>query len=155
MLQRIQSLVLGLIIVLMIVFLNLPFWEETNLEKGIQFTIMAYALKSSWGLKAIFPYVCSAACACIVLFLALYTIVVHNNRPLQGILVVTIISVLIGLNACLLLLPYKVGQLASMQGSWSNYKIGAFLPIVSAVLSIFVLLRIQKDHRLVNDNSLR
>lgn len=155
MLQRIQSLALGLIVVLMIVFLSLPLWEKTALEQGVRFTIMAYALKCSLGPKVVFPYVCSAACACMVLLLALYTIVVHNNRPLQCILVLTIISVLIGLNACLLLLPFKVGQFESMQAPWSSYKAGAALPIVAAVLSIFVLLRIQKDHRLVNDDSLR
>lgn len=155
MLQRIQSLALGLIVLSMVAFLNLPLWEQTDFEKGIRLTITTYSLTTSLGTKVALPYACIAVGACTLLLLALYAITLHANRSLQSKFVCVLLGLAIGLSTCTFLFPYQVHPLPHLEPTWHNFKVGALLPLVAAILSVFALVRIQKDHRLVNEDSFR
>jgi hypothetical protein len=155
MLQRIQSIALGLVVVLMIAFLKVPLWEKVSIDHVIDFTMTSYSLVSSTGLEVLFPYIWSFLLACAVILLAICTIVRHDNRSLQLNLIMVMICILTGLIMLIRLLISKAEDLSLMQIHWRDYKVGVTFPVIALFVNVFAGLNIKKDNRLVNNDNLR
>ncbi|MDN5247492.1 MAG: DUF4293 domain-containing protein [Candidatus Cardinium sp.] len=152
MIQRIQSLYLGVVCMAMVAFLKVSVWVKV--DWGYVCTMKSYALIVSTGQHIIFPYVASALLACCLMVTAVYTIIPHDNRKLQLRLVAGISRTLVVL-LILIFMLIKKADAAYLLGGCSSYPIGSILPIIALIASLFARYHIKKDEQLVNADRLR
>jgi hypothetical protein len=153
MIQRIQSLLLLGVVILLTINLFVPVWANGELSSSAisnNITLDVYKIEHETNNTVIASknvyYLAGLLIANIVL--ALYTIFQYKNRPLQ----ITLCSVL-----TLLILAVIGGYFMSISAARSmitatsegSYKIGYFLPILASVLILGARYFIRKDEELV------
>ncbi|AXI24216.1 hypothetical protein CE557_394 [Cardinium endosymbiont of Sogatella furcifera] len=152
MIQRIQSLYLGVVCMAMVAFLKVSVWVKVDWDHA--YTMKSYALIVSTGQHIIFPYAASALLACCLLVTAAYTIIRHDNRKLQLRLVAGIGRILV-LLLLLIFMLIKKADAAYLLGGCGSYPIGIVLPIIALIATLFARYHIKKDEQLVNEDRLR
>ena len=152
MIQRIQSLYLGMVSTAMVAFLRLPVWVKVDLNRVC--TMRPYALIASTDQYILFPYAASALLACFLILTAIYAIIRHDNRKLQLRLIAGMNRTLVIL-LILILVLIKKAYTAYLLNGYSSYKIGAVLPFIALVANLLARYHIKKDEALVNEDRLR
>ncbi|CAH2559682.1 DUF4293 family protein [Cardinium endosymbiont of Oedothorax gibbosus] len=152
MIQRIQSLYLGTVSIIMVAFLRVAVWVKVDLD-GVC-TIRPYALIASTGQHIIFPYGLSALLACCLIVTATYAIIRHDNRKLQLRLTAGMNRILVIL-LILILVLIKKAHIAYLLSGYGSYKIGIMLPFIALVANLLARYHIKKDEQLVNEDRLR
>lgn len=146
MIQRIQSVYLFLVAVLMIVVAFIPLGFYVG-EDGATSTLKAWGLEMiqdgnsdicAWGLMAI---------ALLAAIIAVATIFLFKNRPLQIRLTWFNVLVLVGWYVVLAIFIMKYDEL--LVSASFHCALGASFPAVSVILSILALRAIRKDECLV------
>lgn len=151
MIQRIQTLFLGLALIsmaLMFYFPMLKFIGSDEQNPDIFFTILG--LKSEADLSGVSSYnVIILIIVSIVIFLLFFAISRFKNRVLQMNLCRLTMFLLMGIIAALfIIINGLLGQL-SAEGYVEGYGIGYFLPIVALVFTALALHYIGKDEKLI------
>jgi len=154
MIQRMQSLYLGIVCMAIAAFLNVSVWVKVSLDRI--YTIKPYALivsRDSTDQYIIFPYGCCALCCCYLMGTAMYAIIRHNHRKLQLHLTtqITLLLMILGLGIWM----FASAKAAYLPDGDSSYKIGNIFPFIALVANLLARHHIQKDIRLVDKDSLR
>ncbi|UII28230.1 DUF4293 domain-containing protein [Fulvivirga maritima] len=152
MLQRIQTVFLLLVVLLMLLTLIFPMWvyHSPDTDKGIMLT--AFYLVTNNGLEEVskeyFPYILIGAFAILSAIVGIVEITRFKNRMLQ-IKLSALNSLLI---FCSLGLSFWFGkgvmESEEIQNSWT-YGIGSFLPVGAMIFNVLANRFIRKDERLV------
>ncbi len=153
MIQRIQSLLLAGVVILLTVNLFVPIW--TNSESGMKIILNAFSItKSAPGLlsTAVPPasknvyYIVALIALCIGL--TVYIIFQYKNRVLQLRLcnLLTLLTLTIIGSYFMAIPAAKALMIAPSDG---NYEVGYFLPILSSILILAARYYIRKDEELV------
>ncbi|MBL3654570.1 DUF4293 domain-containing protein [Fulvivirga sediminis] len=152
MLQRIQTVFLLLVVLLMLLTLIFPMWvyHAPDSDKGIMLT--AFYLVTNNGLeqasKEYFPYILIGCFAILSVIIGIIEISRFKNRLLQ-IKLSALNSLLI---FCTLGLSFWLGkgvmESEQIQNSWT-YGIGSFLPVGAMLFNVLANRFIRKDERLV------
>ena len=153
MIQRIQSLLLAGVVILLTVNLFVPIW--TNAESGIKIVLNAFSITSSpsgllstkviLSVKNVY-YIAALVMVCIGL--ALYIIFQYKNRVLQLRLcnLLTVLTLIIIGSYFIAIPAAKSMMVAPSDGS---YEAGYFLPILASILILAARYYIRKDEELV------
>lgn len=150
MLQRIQSLFLLLIAVLMTFFLFLPIWTKVDKNSGIELLVNSLGMKEMKGETiisekgAIYIFLCGFFSVVI----SVISLLSYRHRPRQ-ILLGLINSLLIAIatvSAALLINSSEKLLLPEQRG---NFHIGLFLPVISLILNMLANRFIRRDENLV------
>lgn len=154
MIQRIQSVFLLLVAILMVSSIFFTGWEKENTSKTEKWQLSPTAIEkyqwqnNSYMLieKNTHPLTAIAAVAAAVL--AIISIFQYKNRPLQ-IRLGFLISLLIASNVALLLFKSKELEQAFEQQVLGNYGMALYLPMVALLCNILSNRFIHRDERLV------
>jgi hypothetical protein len=150
MIQRIQSVFLGIISIVMTLFLFLPIWKKADPQSGELVTVNALGMFHTKGEtvireeSAIYIFIL----AFVAVVISVISILSYKNRPRQ-ILLNLINSLLIAIAtvaAALLISDAEKTFLPSEKGS---FQIGLFLPIIALVCNMLANRFIRKDENLV------
>ena len=148
--QRVQTIFLVLIIVVMAVFLFVPIWQETLGAEQTN-TLTAFSLIQTGAeapLTITFPYLFVGIAAIIVMIVAGYEIVRYDNRLTQlklGALNSLLMAVVLLLSVWFMIdLENELSP-----ASRGEYQIGLFLPMVAMLLNVFANRFIRRDEKLV------
>ncbi|MGI2261986.1 DUF4293 family protein [Candidatus Cardinium hertigii] len=152
MIQRVQSLYLGIVCISIAAFLNVSVWVKVSLDRIC--TIKPYALILATDQYIIFPYGCCALYCCYLMGTAVYAMMRHNHRKLQLHLTTHITLLLMVLGGGIWMLVNKANAAYLPDGD-SSYKIGIIFPFIALVANLLARHHIQKDIRLVDEDSLR
>ncbi len=152
MIQRIQSLLLAGVAILLTVNLFVPIWTNTTGNFPVELTAFSINLKVPEIYAGLLPnaktvyYIGGLISICIGL--AIFIIFKYNNRPLQLLLCNLLILFTLGiLGTYFIAIP--VAKEMMNNKSAGNYGIGYFLPIVSSLLVMVAKHFIKKDETLV------
>jgi hypothetical protein len=150
MIQRIQSVFLGLIAILMTLFLFLPIWTKVDKNSGIELLVNSLGMKEMKGEAVISEQgaIYIFLCGFFSVVISVISLLSYRHRPRQILLglinslliaVATVSAALLINNAEKLLLPDQRG----------SFQIGLFLPVISLVLNMLANRFIRKDENLV------
>ncbi|MDX1904285.1 MAG: DUF4293 domain-containing protein [Thermonemataceae bacterium] len=150
MIQRIQSVFLGTMAILMALFFFLPVWEKQDKQSGEQIIINSLGMIHSKGetiiqeKDAVYIFILAFA-SVVVSVLSLFS---YKNRPRQillGLVNSLLIAIAIVASALLIADAEKILSPAER----GSFKIGMFLPIAALVLNMLANRFIRKDENLV------
>ena len=153
MLQRIQTVFLFLVSLLMVVDVFSPIWINVNIETGESHILYSafYEFIPAAGEPAqntFFPYAIVSLTALIAAGIAFYEIFQYKNRLTQmklGALNSIIMTVCLGCSVWFA----TDGQQTWMPRNTGSYGYGLFLPAVAMILNIIANRFIRKDEKLV------
>jgi len=150
MIQRIQSVFLGLIAILMTFFLFLPIWTKVDKQSGIEILINSLGMKQLKGEELISEKgaIHIFLCGFFAVVISIISLLSYRHRPRQ-ILLGLINSLLIAVavvSAALLINDAEKILLPNERGS---FRIGLFLPVISLILNMLANRFIRKDEKLV------
>lgn len=150
MIQRIQSVFLGLIAILMTLFLFLPIWIKIDKDSGIELLVNSLGMKQMKGETIISEQgaIHIFLCGFFAVVISIISLLSYRHRPRQ-ILLGLINSLLIAIatvSAALLINDAEKILLPNERGS---FQIGLFLPVISLVLNMLANRFIRKDENLV------
>ena len=152
MIQRIQSVLLAGVVILLTINLFVPVWSISQSETTI--VLDAFSIKSGVAAPDETPlpvvkssmYIGGLIIVCIVL--AIFVIFQYNNRTLQIRLCSLLTLFTLGIiGTYFIAIPTAKSLLATPANG--NYGIGYFLPIVASVLTVAARYFIRKDDNLV------
>ncbi|GAB4134577.1 MAG: DUF4293 domain-containing protein [Raineya sp.] len=150
MIQRIQSVFLGLIAVLMTLFLFLPIWTKVDKDSGIELLVNSLGMKQMKGEEII-----SEQGAIYIFFCGFFSVVIsvisllsYRHRPRQ-ILLGLINSLLIAVATVSAALLINDSEKVLLPNERGNFQIGLFLPVISLILNMLANRFIRKDENLV------
>jgi hypothetical protein len=147
MIQRIQTLFLGLVVIVMSLNLFSPVWQASNNEK--QIVVMPFYLLEKTGQQEQHHGVLYIALAIIaILGIAIFSMAKFKNRALQ-IRLGMLNSVL--LCAVVLAFYIVIGKGKAMMGTSydERFEVGFYLPLIAIVFNILANRFIKKDDDLV------
>ncbi len=150
MIQRIQSVFLGLIAILMTLFLFLPIWTKVDNNSGIELLVNSLGMKEMKGETVISEQgaIYIFLCGFFSVVISVISLLSYRHRPRQ-ILLGLINSLLIAVatvSAALLINNSEKLLLPDQRGS---FQIGLFLPVISLILNMLANRFIRKDENLV------
>lgn len=142
MIQRIQSLFLLLVSILMAATVFCPLIELVNEDSSLSVTF------HSFGIGADFPTWGVLALAIVGALLAFINIFLYKKRKLQiNIGYVTALSIIVYYVTSMLYINSFLGKIES---SYSiNVQVGIILPVIALILDLLAISRIKKDEKLV------
>lgn len=142
MIQRIQSLFLLLVSILMAATVFCPLIELVNEDSSLSVTF------HSFGIGADFPTWGVLALAIVGALLAFINIFLYKKRKLQiNIGYVTVLSIIVYYVTSMLYINSFLGKIES---SYSiNVQVGIILPVIALILDLLAISRIKKDEKLV------
>lgn len=150
MIQRIQSVFLGLIAVLMTLFLFLPIWTKMDKDSGIELLVNSLGMKQMKGETII-----SEQGAMYIFFCGFFAVVVsvisllsyrHRSRQILLGLINSLLIAIATVSAALLINDAEKVLLPNERGS---FQVGLFLPVISLILNMLANRFIRKDENLV------
>lgn len=153
MLQRIQTIFLGIIPLTLSMMQFLPIWSKV--EPGTLHSYILYA----WKLRElhpadnlvnvwVIPYVVLGILAVIISILAIYEIWRYNNRTLQlqlGAINSLLLTALVGA----IVYFCTKNQATLMPAIKGQYEVGFYMPIIAVACNLLANYFIRKDERLV------
>lgn len=147
MIQRIQTLFLGLVIIVMSLNLFSPVWQASNTEKSI--VVMPFYLLEKTGEQEQHHGVLYIALAIVaIIAIAIFSMSKFKNRPLQ-----LRLGMLNSVLLCAVVLAFYmvIGKGKAMMGSTFNerFEVGFYLPLISIIFNILANRFIKKDDDLV------
>ena len=150
MIQRIQSVFLGLIAILMTLFLFLPIWTKMDKDSGIELLVNSLGMKQMKGETVITEQAAihiflSGFCAVVVSVISLLSYRHRSRQILLG-LINSLLIAIATVSAALLINSSEQIILPNERGS---FQIGLFLPVISLVLNMLANRFIRKDENLV------
>ncbi len=153
MLQRIQSLFLGIVVIAMLATSFFPIWSETNPESGEYNQISALYYKHIPTTDAPvehtgFPYAIIGILTFASATVAFIAITKYKNRMLQmklGLLNSLLMLVALG---CILWFTYQ-GEAKWMPEIRGGYQIGLFMPAIAVLCNSLANRFIRRDEKLV------
>jgi len=159
MIQRIQSLLLLGVALLLAINLFVPIW--TNKELGAKIEVTAFSItKAPEALKksnsSLFEqkidsyYIGSLMIASIGL--ALYTLFLYNNRPKQ-LMYCNLLTVLTLIIIGTYFIAIPAAKALMLKANEGSYEIGYFIPLLASILTIGARYFIRKDEELVKDSN--
>lgn len=142
MIQRIQSLFLLLVSILMAATAFCPLIELVNEDSSLSVTF------HSFGIGVDFPTWGVLALAIVGALLAFINIFLYKKRKLQiNIGYVTALSIIVYYVTSMLYINSFLGKIES---SYSiNVQVGIILPVIALILDLLAISRIKKDEKLV------
>lgn len=148
MIQRIQSVFLFLIGLLMIGTLLVPIWEARHVQTEESIMLTAFTIDHSASeQKEGSGYI--AALAILAGITAFYSLMQYRNRLLQmklGLLNSLLMSALLG---TFFFGMYSAKEMISPENFRENYQIGFFFPIAGLILNLLANRFIKRDEALV------
>jgi len=156
MFQRMQSIVLAIVVFLMGYFLVVPMWTIYSLDNNVHFVVNSYALIATTGLKIFFPYILAAILACFILLFTIYVMMQHHNLRFQKKLALFIVplSTALQLSTFIIFTKSKDG-LHSILIHPPVTQSGALVPLLAIIAACIAVFFIHKDLELIYDDSLR
>jgi len=153
MIQRIQSVFLGLIAILMTLFLFLPIWKKVDTQSGEHLTINALGMLHMKGETVI-----SEKGAIYIFILAFFAVIIsvisllnYRNRSRQ-ILLNLINSLLIAISTVASALLISDAEKILLPGTSGSFQVGLFLPVAALVCNLLANRFIRKDENLVRSS---
>lgn len=155
MIQRIQTVFLFLVSVLHIVLFFVPFWVASN-PLGVNILLDAAGIDGA-NLSTVKNLVLGngmnsmniTIINCIVIFGALVTIFLYNNRLMQIKITRFLMAVVVVLLAAMVWSAEKVkGNIDGLRFD-ANYSFGIIIPVISLILLFLAAKRIRHDENLV------
>ena len=152
MIQRIQSLYLFAICMLIMAFMRASIWTKIDCHDAMVCRLQSYALVLATGKYILWPYGVPCLIALSIMGLALYAIIRHDNRKVQ-------LHIMAGINLALVILMIFVFVLAETANNAymgvACYQAGMIFPCLSFIASLLARYHIRRDEQLVNANHLR
>ena len=154
MLQRIQTVFLFIIVILMVLFLLFPVWTSSPGSEGTIFRLYSLFLYSGpaenpeSGAWTLWPYIVSGAFAFLAIVVSLIEIFSHKNRMTQ-IKMGALNSLLLAGAMISIVWFASQGQQEWIQSNPGNYSLGIFFPPLSIVFNLIANRFIRKDEKLV------
>lgn len=150
MIQRIQSVFLGLIAILMTLFLFLPIWKKIDTQAGEHVLINAFGTSHMKG-----EIMISEKGAVYIFILAFFSVIIsvisllnYRNRPRQ-ILLNLINSLLIAISVVASALLISDAEKILLPAQKGDFQVGLFLPVIALVCNMLANRFIRKDENLV------
>ena len=154
MLQRIQSVFLFIIVVLMAVYIFFPVWISTPDASGSFFRLYPFFLYTATldapdtGEVAYWPYMISGILAVVTILVALLEVFSYKNRMNQVKLGALNSLVIAGVLFTAVYFGNN-GQLQWEQASPGHYSTGMFFPAIAIICNLIANRFIRKDEKLV------
>lgn len=153
MLQRIQTIFLGIIPVTLGIMQFLPIWSKVEPGTFHSYSLYAWKLQESYPAHNLVnscfaPYALLGILATTISVLAIYQIWSYNNRTLQ-LRLGTINSLLLTALVASIVYFCTKGQEALIPDSKGQFAIGFYMPIIAVPCNLLANYFIRKDERLV------
>ncbi|UII22378.1 DUF4293 domain-containing protein [Fulvivirga ligni] len=152
MLQRIQTVFLLLVVILMLLTLIFPMWAYHSPDSDQGILLTAFYLLTSNGVeevsKVTFPYILIGVCAVLSAIVGIVEITRFNNRLLQIKLSALNSLLMIGTLGLGFWFAREVMAEESIEQNWT-YGMGSFLPIGAMIMNVLANRFIRKDEKLV------
>ncbi|MBO9700150.1 MAG: DUF4293 domain-containing protein [Sporocytophaga sp.] len=149
MIQRIQSVLLFFVAVVMVLTLFFPIWEKTEPQTGLKIIVNSFkAYETTNPGDAVYASSYIAAIAIVAAVTALISIFKYKNRLFQmklGLVNSLLMSALIGANVYAIHEVKKIGFTLYEE----SFDIAFFLPIAGIILNMLANRFIRKDEELV------
>jgi hypothetical protein len=148
MIQRIQSLLLSGVVILLATNLLLPIWTASTDTSHVIVDAFSIRFTQPEGLVPVKSTVYIAIVICLSIALSVFTISRYKNRPLQMILCNLLLLLVLGIiGSYFIAIPAAKALMPEVLEG--NYGIGYFLPIFSCLLILGARHFIKKDEDLV------
>lgn len=153
MIQRIQSLLLAGVVILLTINLFVPIWSSNGAAKNFDFiTVTASSIDYGFAKtpkQTTIPVYYSGGLITLAIGLALFIVFQYKKRALQIMLCSILTLLLLGILGSYFITIPKAKNLMISPPPDGDYGIGYFLPIISILLVVAARYFIKKDDDLV------
>jgi len=153
MLQRIQTIFIGMIPMMLGIMQFLPIWSTIEPGTLHSYTLYAWKLQELYPVDSLVntwftPYLSIGILAIAISLLAIYEILRYDNRNLQlqlGAINSLLLTALVGT----IVYFCNKNQEALLPAIKGHYQIGFYMPVIAVVCNLLANYLIRKDERLV------